>query len=112
MAPCGIVKSNTAASAVPELLTIAAVPASPVVVVPTVNVAAIPVGPVGPVGPVAPVAPVGPVGPPVGPVGPVGAMTTQQLGLNFCASSILLKAFSYISIFLSPFNIRYDAKYK
>jgi len=47
---------------VPELVTIAEVPAAPVVVVPTTIVAAVPVAPVGPCGPVAPVAPVSPRG--------------------------------------------------
>ena len=86
-------KSNTAASAVPELVTTAAVPGSPVVVVPSVIVAAVPstpagpvaptspeapIGPVGPVGPISPVKPVGPVGPvsPVNPVAPVGPVDT------------------------------------
>lgn len=77
-----MVKSRIAFWEVPELVTLASVPGSPVVTVPTDKVAAVPVapslpaGPVGPVGPVAPAGPVVPAGPvaPAGPVGPVGAM--------------------------------------
>lgn len=45
--PRGITKSKTASSVVPELVTVASVPGSPVVTVPMVMVAAAPVGPVG-----------------------------------------------------------------
>ena len=48
--PLGIVKFKITFSLVPELVTVASVPGSVVVVVPTVIVAA-PTGPVGPVGP-------------------------------------------------------------
>ena len=57
--PRGIVKSNTAAPVVPELVTLALVPAAPVVVVPTLIVAASPWSPLSPLPPVAPVAPRG-----------------------------------------------------
>lgn len=46
--PRGITKSKTASSVVPELVTVASVPGSPVVTVPMVMVAAAPVGPVEP----------------------------------------------------------------
>ena len=49
--PAGITKSRTAAEVVPELVTLACVPGSPVVVVPTVIVAAVPSVPAGPIGP-------------------------------------------------------------
>ena len=48
--PLGIVKFKITFSLVPELVTVASVPGSVVVVAPTVIVAA-PAGPVGPVGP-------------------------------------------------------------
>jgi hypothetical protein len=46
--PRGIVKLNTAADVVPLLVTLALVPAAPVVVVPTAIVAAVPAVPCGP----------------------------------------------------------------
>ena len=49
VAPRGITKLRTTFSAVPLLVTIAAVPGSPVSVVPTTTEAAIPAGPVAPV---------------------------------------------------------------
>lgn len=52
-------KLKIAAEVVPLFVTLADVPAAPVVVVPTLTVAAVPVGPVGPVGPVDPVGPCG-----------------------------------------------------
>jgi hypothetical protein len=55
VSPLGIVKLNTAALVVPLFVTLAFVPAEPVVVVPTVTVAAVPVAPVAPVAPVTPV---------------------------------------------------------
>jgi hypothetical protein len=45
VAPRGIVKLNTAALVVPPFVTLAFVPALPVVVVPTVTVAAVPGNP-------------------------------------------------------------------
>src|SRR5215472_8565655 len=54
-----MVKFSTAAAGVPTLLTLALVPAAPVVVVPTLTVAADPVGPVGPGGPTEPICPAG-----------------------------------------------------
>lgn len=56
-----MVKSRIAFWEVPELVTLASVPGSPVVIVPTDKVAAVPAAPSLPAGP-------------VGPVGPVGAM--------------------------------------
>ena len=50
VSPRGITKSNTAASSVPEFVTVASVPGSPVVTVPTLMAAVNPVAPVGPVG--------------------------------------------------------------
>ena len=52
--PLGITKSNTASSLVPEFVTSASVPGSPVVTVPIVIVAAVPWGPSGPSGPSGP----------------------------------------------------------
>ncbi len=51
-APCGTVKLKIAAELVPEFVTVALVPAAPVIVVPTVTVAAAPAVPVAPVAPV------------------------------------------------------------
>jgi hypothetical protein len=51
LSPLGIVKSNTAAEEVPELVTVADVHASHVVVDHTVIVAAVPVDPVSPFAP-------------------------------------------------------------
>ena len=62
----GMTKSKTASSEVPELVTDASVPGSPVVTLPMVMVAAAPVGPVSPVGPAGPSGPISPVAP-VGP---------------------------------------------
>ena len=78
--PLGITKFRMAFCGVPEFVTAASVPGSPVVTLPTFTVAAVPSspdGPVGPVAPVGPVTPVGPVGPviPCGPVAPVGPVT-------------------------------------
>ena len=47
-APWGMLKFSTAASAVPEFETVAALPAAPVATVPICTVAAAPPGPVGP----------------------------------------------------------------
>ena len=55
--PCGMVKSNTAAPVVPELVTTADEPAAPVLTVPTLIVAAAPVAPVSPVSPLSPFGP-------------------------------------------------------
>jgi hypothetical protein len=57
------VKLKIAALDVPALVTLALVPAAPVVVVPAAIVAAVPVSPLSPFAPVAPVAPVEPVAP-------------------------------------------------
>jgi hypothetical protein len=54
-----MLKSNTAAELVPELVIVAEEPAAPVVTVPTAIVAAVPAEPVEPVAPVAPVSPRG-----------------------------------------------------
>ena len=63
VAPHGIVISNTAAFSVPELVTLALLPSSPVVTFPILMVAAFPTAPVGPCGPVFPCGPCGPAGP-------------------------------------------------
>ena len=57
MGPVGIVKLKTAALVVPLFVTLAELPAGPVVVVPTDTVAAAPGLPPGPVGPVGPATP-------------------------------------------------------
>ena len=66
-----MVKFKLAADVVPALLTLAAVPAAPVMVEPTATVAAAPAAPCGPVLPAGPGGPVAPGGP-ADPVAPPG----------------------------------------
>ena len=61
--PLGITKSKVWLGLPVLSVTIASVPASPVVVVPIDIVSAVPSSPVGPVGPVAPINPIAPVAP-------------------------------------------------
>ena len=82
--PCGIVKFNTAADDVPELVIATSVPAAHVVTVPTVIVPAGHCGQVGHSGHCGQVAPVAPVAP----VSPLSHLSPFRL--EYCAFLILL----------------------
>lgn len=74
-APLGMPKSSTAAVEVPELETVASLPAGSVSTLPTFTVAAAPGAPSAPFGPVGPCGPAGPVGP----ASPLGPLTLPRI---------------------------------